>query len=163
MLRHSGKATLAVLVVIAILSAVCFAQPKANPADDAAIKKLVASWSDSFNKKDAHACTMVFVDDADFTSVRGQSDYGYAAVEKHYQMVFSTFLKNAHRTDTVKNIRFLTKNWAVVDSNFEMTGAAAPNAAENAPPVRKGLLSWVVTKRAGQWYIVSFHELDFPR
>ena len=69
-------------------------------------------------------------EDGDFTSVRGDRDHGRPEVEKHYQQVFSTFLKNAQRTDTVRSVRFLSPAIASVDSDFEMTGATAPNSKE---------------------------------
>jgi uncharacterized protein (TIGR02246 family) len=83
-------------------------------------------------------------------------------VEKHYQQVFSTFLKNAHRTDTVRSIRFVSPTIASVDTEFEMTGATSPNSTgTTARPPRKGLLTWIVTKQDGRWYISIFHELDY--
>ena len=72
-------------------------------------------------------------------------------VEKHYQMVFSTLLKNAHRTDTVRSFQFLSPTIASVDTEFEMTGASAPNSTETTTrPPRKGLLTWIVTKQDGR-------------
>ena len=133
-----------------------------SKADEIAIKNLVAKWNECFSRKDAHACAMLYTEDGDFTSVRGDSDHGRTNVEKHYQLVFSTFLKNAHRTDTVRSIRFLSPTIASVDSDFEMTGATAPNSNEPAKAVRKGLLTWIVTKQNDQWYIAIFHEFDFP-
>jgi uncharacterized protein (TIGR02246 family) len=162
MVRTHLKAILAVLVLISISVVVSWAKAESNAADEAAIKQLVASWSEGFNQKDPHACAMLFTEDGDFTSVRGASDHGRPDVEKHYQQVFSTFLKNAHRTDTVRNVRFLTPMIASVDTDFEMTGATAPNPMETAPPVRKGMLTWIVTKHDGRWYITLFHEFDFP-
>jgi uncharacterized protein (TIGR02246 family) len=105
---------------------------------------------------------MLFTEDGDFTSVRGGSDHGRPDVEKHYQQVFSTFLKNAHRTDTVRSIRFVSPTIASVDTEFEMTGATSPNSTgTTARPPRKGLLTWIVTKQDGRWYISIFHELDY--
>jgi len=160
MIRSYWKAMLAVLLLFSVTAAVSWAKP--SPTDEAAIKKLVASWDECFERKDAHACAMLYVEDGDFTSVRGDSDHGRANVEKHYQKVFTTFLLNAHRKDTVRSIRFLSPTIASVDSDFEMTGATAPNANEAAKSVRKGLLTWIVTKHNGQWKITLFHEFDFP-
>jgi uncharacterized protein (TIGR02246 family) len=162
MVRTHLKAILAVFVLTSIFAASSWAKAESNAADEAAIKQLVANWSAGFNSKDARACAMLFTEDGDFTSVRGDSDHGRPEVEKHYQKVFSTFLKNAHRTDTVRSVRFLSPTIASVDTGFEMVGASAPNANEAAKPVRKGLLPWIVTKQEGRWYIAIFHELDFP-
>jgi uncharacterized protein (TIGR02246 family) len=163
MIRNSWKASFVVLVVFSLTATFSWAKAESNPADEAAIKKLVASFTNCFNNKDARACALLYTEDGDFTNVRGENDHGRPAVEKHYQMVFSTFLKNAHRTDTVRGVQFLSRRIACVDSDFEMTGATAPNATEAARPVRKGLLTWIVTKdKSGEWHIAIFHELDYP-
>jgi len=156
------KEVLAILVLVAISAPVAWAEAGSRAADEAAIKKLVASFNECWNNKDVHTCAMLYTEDGDFTSVRGDADYGRPAVEKHYQKVFTTFLKNAHRTDTVRSVRFLSRKLACVDTDFEMTGAIAPNAAEATKAVRKGLLTWIVTKQDGQWRILVFHELDYP-
>jgi uncharacterized protein (TIGR02246 family) len=162
MVRNVWKTILAVLVLTAIPAASSWAKAESNPADEAAIKKLVAGFNECFNRKDAPACAALYTEDGDFTSVRGDSNHGRADVEKHYQTVFTTFLKNAHRTDKVRSVRFITPTIASVDTDWQLTGATSPNAAEAAPATRQGLLTWVVTKHEGKWYISVFHELDFP-
>jgi uncharacterized protein (TIGR02246 family) len=162
MVRTHLKAILAVCVLISISAVASWAKAKSNAADEAAIKQLVGNWSAGFNNKDAHACAMLFTENGEFTSVRGDSDHGRPDVEKHYQKVFSTFLKNAHRTDTVRSVQFLSPKIASVDTEFEMVGANAPNSTDTtARPPRKGLLTWIVTKQDGRWYISIFHELDY--
>ena len=162
MVRSSLKAMLGILILISISGASSWAKSEGNAADEAAVKKLVAAFNMCFNAKDAPACAALYTEDGDFTSVRGDSNHGRADVEKHYAMVFSTFLKNAHRTDKVRSVRFITPTIASVDTDWELTGALAPNGTEAAPGVRQGLLTWIVTKHEGKWYISVFHELDFP-
>ena len=156
------KAGLAVFVLISMTAAVSSAKADAKSADENAINKLVANFNDCFNRKDAHGCTMLYAEDGEFTSSRGDMHtQGRPELEKHYQQVFSTFLKNAHRTGTVRRIRFLTPAIASVDTEWELVGAASPSGTAPAPPVRRGLLTWIVTKQKGQWYIAIFHEFDF--
>lgn len=88
--------------------------------------------------------------------------HGRVDLEKHYQTVFATFLKNAHRIDKVRSVRFLTPTIASVDTDWTVTGATSPNGTEAAPAVREGLLTWIVMKQDGRWCISLFHELDFP-
>lgn len=162
MVRSVLKAILAVLVLIAIPAASSWAKAESNAADEAAIKKLVADFNGCFNRKDAPACGALYTQDGDFTSVRGDSNHGRADVQKHYQTVFTTFLKNAHRTDKVRSVRFITPTIASVDTEWQLTGALSANGTEAAPSTREGLLTWIVTKHEGKWYISVFHELDFP-
>jgi hypothetical protein len=60
--------------------------------------------------------------------------------------------KNAHRTDSVKSVQFLTPTIASVDVNWEMAGLKGAD--------RKGLLDWVLMKRNDRWFITVFRESD---
>jgi uncharacterized protein (TIGR02246 family) len=137
------------------------AGPNTGDADISAIKQVVAGYSDTFNHHDAHAAAALFAEDADFTNLRGANRHGQKEIEQILTTLHAGILKNAHRTDTVKNIRFLTADIAVVDDLWEMTGSKAPDGSDN--PDRKGLFAWVVTKVNGQWRITIFHEVEFPK
>ena len=113
----------------------------------------------AFDRHDAHECALRFVDDADFVSVSGLTFHGRKAIEDHYVSSFSSTLKDAHRTDTVKSIRFLSPDIASVDVDWEMTGARTADGSERPP--RKGLLEPVLVKQNGQWSIAVFHETEF--
>jgi len=127
-----------------------------NDADSAAIKQFVASFAETWNTHDAHAVAMRYVEDGDFSSVKGEPSHGRKELEEHYNTIFSTFLKNAHTTDTVRSIRFLGPDIASVDIDWLVTEPNAPGGV-----LRKGLLTWIVTRRNGQWMITVYHEQAF--
>jgi len=127
--------------------------------DSAAIKQAVAAFTDAWNRHDPHAVAMLYVPDGDFSSTQGLTSHGSKELEDHYVSIFGSFLKNAHRADTVKSIRFITPTIAEGDIDWQMTGARTPDGAD-APP-RKGLLDWVMTKQNGQWMITVYHESLF--
>ena len=128
-------------------------------ADTSAIKQSVAAFSAAWNSHDAHATAMRYVEDGDFTNTTGIPSHGWKELEAHYNEIFTTFLKNANRTDTVRSIRFLAPEIASVDIDWQMTGAKTREGAD--VPFRKGLLTWVMTKRNGQWLIAVYHEQAF--
>jgi uncharacterized protein (TIGR02246 family) len=125
-------------------------------ADTAAIKQSVASFADTWNSHDAHAVAMRYVEDGDFSSVKAEPSHGRKELEDHYNTIFTTFLKNAHTTDTVRSIRFLAPDLASVDIDWLVNDPAAPGGV-----LRKGLLTWIMSKRNGQWMIVIYHEQSF--
>jgi len=127
--------------------------------DSAAIKQAVAAFTDAWNRHDPHAVAMLYVPDGDFSSTQGLTSHGSKELEDHYVSIFGSFLKNAHRADTVKSIRFITPTIAEVDIDWQMTGAKTPDGAD--APSRKGLLDWVMTKQNGQWMITVYHESLF--
>ena len=161
MISTRVRTTLAVSFLLAFSAVAAWAQMQSHTADadSAAIKQSVAAFSEAWNRHDPHAVTMCYVADGDFSSTQGIPSHGAKELEEHYNSIFSTFLKNAHRIDTVRSIRFLTPSIAQVDIDWQMTGAKMPDGTD-APP-RKGLLNWVMTKQNGQWMITVYHESLF--
>jgi uncharacterized protein (TIGR02246 family) len=155
------KMGLAISLCLVFSSALVWAQmPAKMDADSAAIKQCVAAWEDAWNRHDAHATAMAYVEDGEFSSTTGVPSHGWKDLEAHYNEIFTTFLKDAHRTDTVRSIRFLTPEIASVDIDWQMTGARTRDGKD--APNRKGLLTWVVTKQhGGQWMITIYHESAF--
>jgi uncharacterized protein (TIGR02246 family) len=151
---------LAIFLFVSFSAAVSWAQmPSSMDADSAAIKQCVAAWEDAWNRHDAHATATRYVEDGDFSSTTGIPSHGWKELEEHYNAIFTTFLKDAHRTDVVKSIRFLTPEIASVDIDWQMTGAKTRDGQD--VPIRKGLLNWIVTKHNGQWMITIYHESAF--
>lgn len=154
------KMGLAISLCLVFSSALVWAQmPAKMDADSAAIKQCVAAWEDAWNRHDAHATAMAYVEDGEFSSTTGVPSHGWKDLEAHYNEIFTTFLKDAHRTDTVRSIRFLTPEIASVDIDWQMSGARTRDGKD--APNRKGLLTWIVTKHNGQWMITIYHESVF--
>ena len=155
------KAALAALLFLSFFGGVSWAQMAAgSEADSAAIKQCVAAWEDAWNRHDAHATATAYVEDGDFSSTTGVPSHGWKELESHYNEIFTTFLKDAHRTDTVRSVRFVGPGVASVDIDWQMTGARTRDGKD--APNRKGLLTWIVTKqRDGQWKITIYHESAF--
>jgi uncharacterized protein (TIGR02246 family) len=152
-----SKAALSVLLCLTFGAAISRAQTTSNrDADKSAIKEFVGNFADTWNSHDAHAVAMHYVEDGDFSSVKAEPSHGRKELEEHYATIFTTFLKNAHTTDTVRTIRFLAPDLANVDIDWLVTDPGAPGGV-----LRKGLLTWVVTKRNGEWKIVVYHEQAF--
>jgi uncharacterized protein (TIGR02246 family) len=160
MISTRVKTVLAIFLLVSFSAAVSWSQMASNmDADSAAIKQCVAAWEDAWNRHDAHATATRYVEDGDFSSTTGIPSHGWKELEEHYNAIFTTFLKDAHRTDTVKSIRFLTPEIASVDIDWQMTGAKTRDGQD--VPIRKGLLTWIVTKHNGQWMITIYHESAF--
>jgi len=157
MISTQMKIAVAALLFMTFSAVGSRAQMAANrDVDTAAIKQSVASFADTWNSHDARAVAMRYVEDGDFSSVKAEPSHGRKELEEHYNTIFSTFLKNAHTTDTVRSIRFLAPDLASVDIDWLVTDPAAPGGV-----LRKGLLTWIMSKRNGQWMIVIYHEQAF--
>jgi len=157
MIRIQSRVAIAVVAVLLLSAAGSRAQTApSRDADVAAIKQCVATFQDTWNSNDTHGVAMRYVEDGEFTSIRGEVSHGRKELEDHYTTIFSTFLKNARTTDTVRSIRFLAPDLASVDIDWLVNEPSAPGGV-----LRKGLLTWIVIKRNGQWMIEIYHESTF--
>jgi uncharacterized protein (TIGR02246 family) len=160
MINTCVKTAMSILLVGFVSVAITPARQAANSeGDSAGVKQAVADWIDAFNHHDAHAAAMLYSEDADLTNMNEVNYHGRPAIERLYQTIFATRLKNAHRTAVVKRIRFLTPSLAAVDCDWEMTGATDTSGA--ALPLRQGYLVLTMTKENGRWVMAQFHEPEF--
>ena len=157
MISYASRAAVTAVLLLAFSAARSRAQmASSRDADTAAIKQCVAAFAETWNNHEAHSVAMHYVEDGDFASVKGEASHGRKEIEEHYAMVFGTFLKNAHTTDTVRSVRFLAPDIASVDIDWLVTAPDAPGGM-----LRKGLLTWIVNKRNGQWMITVYHEQSY--
>ncbi len=56
-----------------------------DSSERAALQNVIESLMDAWNKHDAHAFSMVFAEDAEFTNVRGVSASDREAIEKFHE------------------------------------------------------------------------------
>jgi uncharacterized protein (TIGR02246 family) len=135
-------------------------QSKTTDADSASITQLVTDFDENYSSHVAHGTAMTFAEDADFTNMYGLHLHGRKAIEERFTALFTANLKAAHRTDTVKSVRFLAPGLASVDADTVITGSKAADGSDI--PVRKGLMIVVLTKENTRWQISIFHEAEFP-
>jgi len=133
---------------------------KANTKEEELIKKLLADFTDAWNKHDAKAFSNVFSADADFTNVRGTSAHGRSEVEKFHAPRFTSTFKDTYLKITQSKIRLIKPDVAAVDAWWEMTGVKSPEG-QDVPP-RKGLLNFIMTKKSDTWLITIMHNMDLP-
>jgi uncharacterized protein (TIGR02246 family) len=134
--------------------------PVNSEADSAAIRQAFTDFYENFTRHDAHATAMTFAPDGDFTNMRGVHRRGRGEIEAWFTALFSGALKNSHRTDIVRSIRFFAPDVATVDADTTITGTIAADGSQ-VPP-RRGLMIVTMTKQDGRWLISTFHEAEFP-
>lgn len=135
------------------------AQSGATDAESAPIRQVINDFVGAFNRHDAHGWAMPFGEDGDFTNVSGLTRHGQKEVEERFQGLFAGALKDAHRTVTVRHIRFVKQDVVAADAEWALTGSRAADGSEN--PVRKGIFTWVMVKKDGRWQFADFHESEF--
>jgi uncharacterized protein (TIGR02246 family) len=153
--------TLTLLFVFSLpfLIAGARAQSNSSDAESAAIRQVIDEFVGAFNRHDAHGWAMPFGEDGDFTNVSGLTLRGQNKVEERFKRLFAGSLKDAHRTVTVRHIRFVKPDVAAADAEWALVGSRASDGSEN--PVRKGIFTWVMVKQSGRWMFADFHESEF--
>jgi uncharacterized protein (TIGR02246 family) len=146
--------TLTVIFLFCITSSIRAAE------DESGIQALWKQFLETWNRHDAHAFSLIFSPDADFTNWRGQHVSGRAVIEERMHPMFSgPIFKDSVCSGKVRMIRFLRPDIAIVDIDWEMTGARSADGS--ARPQRKGLLDLVCQKQGQDWRIVVLHDTDF--
>jgi len=135
------------------------ARPASDASEDAAIKQVVAGFSEGWNRHDAKAMCASLADDVEWVSWRGEITHSRKGVEDQHATLFVGLYKDTHRTDTVKSIRYLAPDLASVDNYWSMTGAKTREGADW--PYREGYVNYLMSKRDGRWVIISAHTADF--
>jgi len=135
------------------------AQSTSIASDSAAIRQVIDEFVGAFNRHDAAGWAMPFAEDGDFTNVSGLTKHGRKEVEERFKVLFAGPLKNAHRTVTVRHVRFAKPDVAFADAEWALDGSLAGDGSVN--PVRKGIFTWVMVKQDGHWKFADFHESEF--
>lgn len=128
-------------------------------ADKAAIKQVVAGFSDGWNSHDAHAMCVSLADDVQWVNWRGEVVHSRQEVEDQHATLFAGLYKNTHRTDTVRSIRYLTPELVSVDNYWTMNGAKTRDGADWR--YREGYANYLMAKRNARWVIIVSHTADF--
>ena len=164
-----GRKILSSAIALALFANLPFsraADASAQSGDEKPVRDLIAALSEAFAKLDAHAFSMVFHEDADFTNVWGMSAHGRKAIEDFHRPLLEgdgtgpiPSFKHAEFKVLDTRIHFLRPDIASVDAIWSQTGAV-----QNGHDMgfRKGLLMLIATKETGRWGIAVMHNMDLP-
>jgi uncharacterized protein (TIGR02246 family) len=135
-----------------------------TPQDEAAIQQLIASYQDAWNKKDAQGLGNLFAEDADFSSIYGQTLHGRATIAEKHGNLFKGPQKDSQqvRAKADITIRFVKADVAAVDSISEITGVNLDAEGKRKNSMNRMLTSMVLVKNAGKWEIEVFHNMILP-
>ncbi|MCA1565410.1 MAG: SgcJ/EcaC family oxidoreductase [Acidobacteria bacterium] len=136
--------------------------PSTDAADEAAVRENVRQMEIGWNTKSGALYAKPFAADADFVIVNGTHLRGREAIEQSHQRIFDTFYKNSTLSVSVKQIRFLRPDVAVV----HVQGVIRIRQGEETRETNS-MVTLVMTKEKGDWKIVAFQntriDTDQPR
>ncbi len=122
-------------------------------ADETAIRANVKQLETGWNAHDGKAFAAPFADDADYVIVNGMYAKGRNEIEKGHTGIFTTIYKDSRNAATIKSVRFLRKDVAVVHVEWNLEFSAGGET-------RKGhaLNTMLMTKDNGKWSIAAFQN-----
>ena len=132
-----------------------------DSAAEAQIRSVVAAQATAWNAGDAKAFAKDLAPDASFTNRFGTVMYGPALFAERHREIFATFYKGTTRHDSIRRIRFVTPDVAIVDIDSEVRGVKSMPAGIAAPPdgINRTQLMEVLVRRGDRWWIEAYHNV----
>lgn len=144
------KKGLAGLIMLLALFPAVYAQND-RAADDAAIRDNVKQLETGWNTKSGAAFAKPFADDADYVIINGRYIKGREAIATAHQRIFDTVFKDTKLELTVKQVRFLRPDVAVVHADGHRDGPTAELK-------QRASMTFVMTKDRQKWSIAAFQN-----
>ena len=133
-----------------------------SPASEAAIRRIVQSEIDTWNKGDAVGYSKDFATGGTFTNIRGQFFTGYDGFLKQHQFIFDGLFKNSKLQQRVISLKFVRPDVAIVETVTTVSGLTQPPPGvtfDDKGHLHTRLLQ-VVARNKGVWKIVTYHNTD---
>ena len=118
-------------------------------AIDGIVRRLESTW----NSYDSAGWSALFAEDANFIQIYGGQLDGRAAIEGSHRCIFDTIYKDSNATFTVRGIRFLRPDVAIVYTHAHLKFYQGVQACEmDARP------TLTLVKDQGKWQIVALQN-----
>ena len=147
--------TLAALVVGALYASGTSAAPRADGADEAAMRENVRQMEAGWNAKSGALFAEPFAVDADYVVINGMYIKGREAIAQAHQQIFDTIYKESTLSLSVKQVRRLRPDVAVV----HVTGSNKTQR-DGETRVSEAIITLVITKEKGVWKIAAFQNTE---
>jgi uncharacterized protein (TIGR02246 family) len=143
-----------------VLSLRCYGQ--GSTSDESAIRAIVAKQAAAWNAGDGAAYAHDIGPDAAFTNVFGMVMYGKPAFAQRHSEILASFYKGTTKHHSIRKIRFVTPDVAIVDIDNEVHGVKAMPGRIPTPSdgILKTQLMEVFVRREGRWWIEAYHNVD---
>jgi uncharacterized protein (TIGR02246 family) len=128
-----------------------------EPADRAAIEKLVATLEAAWNAADGDAFAAPFDPDADFVNVRAEHHRGRQAIAAGHAAILRTIYAGSTNHYTVATARLIHDDVAVAHVEAVLDVPSGPLAGRIC-----ALYSIVLVRTEPGWQIASFHNTMHP-
>lgn len=130
--------------------------------EEVALRKLVADQTEAWNRHDAAAWSKDFAPDAEFINIVGTVFHGRTEIEQRHAAIFASVFKDSRSEVTVRGLRFLAPDIAVLDTEHVVTGFSGlpPGVQPTEPGLLRTRMRYVMKRTDGAWRIVAGQNTD---
>ncbi len=149
--------------IVFLLSAAAMTAAAAQSAtSEDEIRRIVSGQVTAWNAGDGNAYAQPLAPDASFTNIFGMVMYGRQAFATRHTEILATFYKGTTKHHSIRRIRFITSDVALVDIDNEVRGVKTMPGGAIVPTdgVVKTQLMEVFVRRDGRWLIEAYHNVD---
>jgi uncharacterized protein (TIGR02246 family) len=148
-------------VILCVLGAVVVGHAQ-EPAPEAALRAIVAAQAAAWDAGDVETYAAHVAPDVSFTNLFGMVMYGRSAFVKRHAEILAGFYKGTTKHHSVRRIRLVTPDVAIVDIDNEVRGVKTMPAGIAVPAdgVVRTQLMQVFVRRDGKWWVEAFHNVD---
>lgn len=125
------------------------AQTQTAGGDDALLRENVRQLEAGWNSKSGAAFAKPFAEDADYVIINGTQIKGREAITEGHQRIFDTIYKDSTLSLSVKQVRMLRADVAVVHVSGHLKATQGESDA---------VITLVMTKENGAWKIAAFQN-----
>lgn len=126
-------------------------------AEETGIHDVVKQLEDAWNAYDSRSWAAHFAEDASFIQIFGGQLDGRAAIEASHRAIFDTIYKGSHARFTLRSIRFVRPDVAVVFTHAHLKFYQGAEAHEIETRPTMVLVRKQVQEQAA-WQIVAFQN-----
>ena len=155
-MRPTTRLLSAVFALLLLTASAHSISAQNRSADETAIRENVKQMETGWNTKSGALFTKPFADDADYVVINGMYLKGRAVLETAHQQIFDTIYKETTVKLTVKQIRFLRPDVAVVHVSGHRDGPTKELT-------QAAMLTLVMTKEKQGWTIAAFQNTPVQR
>ena len=133
-----------------------------DASSEAAIRAIVEEQVTAWNAGDGAGYGRHISPEVSFTNIFGTVMYGASAFAERQAQILGTFFKGTTKRHTVRRVRFVTPDVALVDIDNEVHGIKAMPGGIPVPPdgVLRSQLLEVFARRDGTWWVEAYHNVD---
>ena len=135
------------LAVVYTLPATVASAQSAYPAEEQAVRDVVARFYEGWNEHDVDKMVSIYAEDIDHINAFGELHKGKPAIREALKRFHAGPGKNSRKTITIEKIRFIKPDVAVVQVRQQ---SAVGNIG-----------TFVMSKESGEWLVVSFTNVEY--